>query len=290
MSIFGFPSLLGDVGQENLLVGGEQVQLLLEGESVSITISNFQMGYGAGYGLKRRVFNFWGIRDRFQAYHEAVLDNGPISFWPLDETSGTVATNRGLTVVNGTYSGTYTRGNVGTFPALKLSGAGYVTVPNNIGFSPGGGQMTAELLFQTETLVTGTIFSKMAGAQNEWVIITTATGGVTVAVYTLAGSVIIQTASANGILTVGNPYHIVFTIDMSAPTINLYINGALVSTSSTGSGGVTSNGTATVEIGRRASNTNFATGSIACAAIYDTDLIPSDVTRHYRAARLWEGV
>ena len=67
MSIFGFPLLLGDVGQENLLVGGGQVRLLLEGEPVAqsiIILPKYSMGYYGGYGYDKRVFNFWGARMR----------------------------------------------------------------------------------------------------------------------------------------------------------------------------------------------------------------------------------
>lgn len=66
-------------------------------------------------------------------YAQVVLQDGPVAFWPLDETSGTVANDLSGNGYNGTYTGGFTLGLAG-IPAggtgAKFNGTtGYVVAP-----------------------------------------------------------------------------------------------------------------------------------------------------------------
>jgi len=66
---------------------------------------------------------------RASHYQQLVLGDGPLGYWPLDETGGTTAADASGNANNGTYSGTYTPGQSG---ALAGSGGG-----SAVGFSGG---------------------------------------------------------------------------------------------------------------------------------------------------------
>jgi hypothetical protein len=104
------------------------VQLGANGNTYTAVVSN-QLGTATSSALTLTVI-------APTAYEQALLEYGPIAYWPLNETSGTTAYDV-IGGYNGSYNGTFTLGQPGPantfFGASSLAaqflGAGYVDIP-----------------------------------------------------------------------------------------------------------------------------------------------------------------
>jgi hypothetical protein len=67
------------------------------------------------------------------SYQSIILADNPVAYWPLDETSGTVAHDLSGNGYNGTYEGTYTLGSiplVAGVPSVLMGGHGTDSLVN----------------------------------------------------------------------------------------------------------------------------------------------------------------
>ncbi|MCC7449023.1 MAG: LamG domain-containing protein, partial [Anaerolineae bacterium] len=212
------------------------------------------------------------------AYPNTVLEDGPVSYWRLGETSGKTAADV-MGSNPGTITGGVTLGTAGAISgdsdkAMTFNGSsGYISIANkaSLNFT---GDFTLEawamptVLNGQERLILnkgGNQYRLGINANNRWygsVYI----GGVR---YNIVGSV--KPA-------VGRWDHIVLT--RSGSTLTLYINGASAGTVT--AAGTLDTTTRILAIGRKgASASSYFRGAIDEVAIYNTALSPAQVSAHY---------
>ncbi len=221
----------------------------------------------------------------FATYTEAVLADNPIHYYPLDETSGTVAADLGsLATSGGIYTGGFTLGQSSAAPLLgncvRLNGAEGTFV--DLGQFHPGNSVTLEAWVNADLDASSTykaIIARWDGSyEMDW-----NPGDV--------GNLVIRNdANAFGGVATESPisrgqwHHMVSVFD--AGTLTIFVDG--VQGSSQTIGGVLQNAGPTpdrVLIGAtRSGNFNWK-GLIDEVAIYDTALTPAQIRSHLRGSK-----
>ena len=224
----------------------------------------------------------------------AQLADSPIGAWPMVELSGTTAedftsNNRDMTHVN-----TPTLASPMSLPVGDSQGGvlyngtdEYSSLADNDVWSISKtGQLTVEFVTQLTALPAGTayIVSKGAGSNYEWQIQLSPGGLLTalVADATGATNLLILTGAAP-VLAAGRAYLVTIEFDLYGES-GLYVNDELVDTGYLSSPSSYANGTALVNVGRRADAAGFYPGAVKNLAIYDRKLGAERRAAHWEAA------
>ncbi len=166
------------------------------------------------------------------SYQQKVLASGPVSYWPLNETSGTTAFDLATGLNNITYGGTYTLGDTGLRtdgnPSVLFTtatGAAYTGVAINPSLNPL--QFTAECWVKpvdstVQYLVS--IQDRTTGGRTGFAIWKN-NGNTKFGMQCGTGATSTITLNSTTDAVAGNVYHVVGTYDGS--TFKLYVNGVL---------------------------------------------------------------
>ncbi len=216
---------------------------------------------------------------------QEILADNPVSYWRLNETSGTTATDA-MGANDGTYVSGYTLNQGGATGDGDLAvlfdgsaGAGGVTVANSASLQITGDQTMEAWLYPTSFVQRrnpiskayggeGTITQEISGALNYYY----GTGGGNTTPYTNCGS---GTALALNVWS-----HVV--VVRSSTTISWYVNGVPTNTCANPYGAVTAS-TNALAIGSGYTGWKYD-GRIDEVAIYNTALSAARVQAHYLAA------
>ena len=230
------------------------------------------------------------------SYRDTVLADQPIAYWRLGETSGTVAADqRGQRP--GSYAGAPTLGATGASPrdtdrATTFNGVNeYVSVPDAGSFTPlvgTAGKLSLEAWVKVNALPgagPGTIVSKAAAGAYEHSLRVHPNGSVEMVLWAPNGDTYQAAATPAGAVAAGQWVHLVATCE-NRVACRVYVNGVQRG-SATGGWGTTgpANGTAPLNIGRRADGTQYLNATIDEVAIYSGALSPTRVQAHYNAGR-----
>ncbi len=207
------------------------------------------------------------------SYAQTILGDQPRAYWPLDETTGTVAYDKSGNGLNGTIEPGVTLGQPGIpgAPGAMLfnGSSGYIDVPASSLLCP-----------LTEGSVEAWVKINNYSAIGDWVS-TGENGGYRVR--SLSGSASIVYSNANQLsspsaLPTGY-VHVVVTFSASGSQI--YQNGVLVA--SGGAAYSQSAGTAALHIGACIQYREYFNGLLSNVAIYDMPLSAAQVSNHYNA-------
>jgi hypothetical protein len=223
-----------------------------------------------------------------------VLGDNPVVYYPLNETSGTVATDISGNAVNGVYGSSVGLGG----PKLLSADTGDSAVFN--GSTSGAAadyiQVPASSVLKATTAVTVEAWVNLTASPfNTYIYVLqespATTGNAPYMLSVFGGQVVgrIYTGSAGtalsseATLALGKPYHLVLTYD--GAKMSLYINGALDSTTPV-KGTLGSYGTGDLGIGHQdaAGQSAVFQGDIPNVAVYTTALSAARVAFHYQAA------
>jgi hypothetical protein len=208
-------------------------------------------------------------------YKSTILSTaGLVSYWRLDETSGTTANDQ-KSANPGTYTGAYTLNQPGAIvndsdTAVKLSG-GYVSIPAASSLRPSS--ITIEGWVNLAAVGYGRIFSTSGGvylqvdSSNHPEFSYKGTDGNQ------------HTVTSSTVLSTGTWYYLAGTVDSSG-NVRLYINGALDSSLATGlpiQWGIY--GTAIGAYGDGSGG--FLNGTVDEIAVYNTALSATTIQNHY---------
>jgi Galactose oxidase-like, Early set domain/Concanavalin A-like lectin/glucanases superfamily len=218
------------------------------------------------------------------AYTQTVVNTeGLVAYWPLAETTGTVAYD-----IAGDHHGSYYNhpqlGIPGPGPATAVAFNGinqYVLLPRDV-----REDFSLELWFATHggvgTAITqwwqgaGLLDAEVPGVVDDFGTSLDATGRV----WAGTGNPDTSIHSTSG-LNDGTWHHLVFTRTQATGALTLYIDGAQVATGHGGAQPLTS--APGLRIGVLQSGVNFLAGSVADVAVYATALPAATVTAHFTA-------
>ncbi len=257
------------------------------GNSSTLTIPNVTTGDSGSYSVT--VTNVGGSVQSATNYlvvltpagYDAItMATGPTSYWPLNESSGPVATDY-LHNYNGTYNSsgvTYgVAGPVGSTVVTLNGTAGNVVIPYSAALNPSG-SFTAEGWFNpssvTSSLLCAMAANHVASPRSGWLIYESSAGWEfrTYNQNTTAVAVDIT----GGTPTVGQWSHVAVVWDGSKGYI--YVNGVLKNTS--GPTNFVANGDAAFTIGSRSDNAFLWGGSVGDVAFYGRALTPQEIQTH----------
>jgi hypothetical protein len=237
-------------------------------------------------------------------YDQAVLNDSPSFFWPLNESSGATANDLSPHGVNGTYESGTTQGAAGpsqvssTQTATSFNGTSGNVVSNTAVTGPQ--QFSVELWFKTTTDEGGKLVgfgdqqTGMSGSYDRHIYMMN-DGQLTFGVWT--GQT--NTIETPGVYNDGQWHHVVATVGPSGMT--LYVDGHLIGTNSNTSaqvfngfwriGGDNLNGWnldpwGSSSQGMTQPGSYYFQGSIGDVAVYPTALSAAQVATHYAAANV----
>lgn len=215
---------------------------------------------------------------------------GPAGYWRLGEATGTAAYDRGSAGVNGTYTGSPTlgvaslqaNGDPDTAVTFLTASSQYVTMADNAAWSiDTANALTVHAIVKpTVVNILQSIVAKGSAGQWEWALRITAGALVEFIIWTGAGSNIATITSTPTTLAAGSTYQIVAVVDYPN-SITIYVNGASVGTTTSFSGSY-ANGTAALNIARRAAGDQYASATIDEVAIWPIALSATQVANLYR--------
>ena len=225
-------------------------------------------------------------------YDVVVLADSPVSYWPLDDPTGTTATDLADSN-NGTYTSGFTLGGSG--PSGNFGGStafngstGYVSVTDAANL-----RITSTLTLEAWVFCTayssanfGRIISKLASNFPGYELLmassTSSSPPANTVYFQFGNTGALANVVDTGTLPLNTWIHFVATYN--GTTAILYRNGVQVASGSVGSATIASN-TTNLNIGRWPGTPagSFWTGSIAGAAVYNTVLTQSQITRHYQS-------
>lgn len=231
-------------------------------------------------------------------YAEVVLASNPVAYWRLDEGGG-VADNEGSlgAAVDGTYNGgtaTDTTLVQSDGNATRFNGSsGYILFPDNASINTPGPftERSIELWFNADDLTGTQILFEEGGSGNGFNIYTDGTN-----LYCQAwaanqgwgtgGDEKFQTA---GIAT-GTPYHVVLTFSSTQDRLRCYLNGVSMGADVTGMG-LMNGHSGDISVGYSTDGSYIHNGAFGAGgyfdglidevSIYNTELTPADVAKHY---------
>jgi hypothetical protein len=243
----------------------------------------------AAQGLTATPTFTWAA-DNTTAYSQVIQSDDPASYWKLDETAGTTATD-----TIGAANGTYTNGPLLNQPsgvkdantAVSFDGSNDSVQAGNVYGYSGSSSFSVEFWLNTDApsaTLWRRVISKEGTGGKGWDVYLAPTsyppanqlslerwnvGGTSNAVGTVAG------------LLAGTWYHVVLSYDGS--TMRLYLNGTLNAQAS--SALVEVSNTGPLVIGGSSDGTNFYSGLLDEVAIYPTVLSAQQVQEHYNAGK-----
>jgi len=213
-------------------------------------------------------------------------ETGLVSYWQLNESSGTTATDS-QDANNGTYTGGYALNPAP--PGTQVQGAvtfdgstNYISVNRNI-----QDDFTIEFWFKTTGIAPagsnffngwGLVNAEVSGVTNDFG--TSLVNGGQVAAGTGNPDTTIRSVATN--LNDGNWHYVAFTRVRSTGVINLYIDSTAAVTATANAGGLTA--PATINFGRILTGGGFFPGSLSNVAFYNVALSSAQVTAHFNAA------
>ena len=242
-----------------------------------------------GVDSSRGVWSLQEIADAeregvWPGYSTVVLDDAPLVYYKLDETSGTTATDSSG---NGNH-GTYINGpTLNIAPLIQDGRAVSFDGTNDRIDGPAVnvlGDVTVEVWYRPSS-VSGTMWVMSHAASGE-----TEATNTSYSIRVVGGSLRMlweDGAGANTEITpgvtlvVGNLYHIVMERDSVAKTVTTTVNGAVITTISY-TNNPTGGSSGVLGIGH-IYNTEFAAGILDEVAVYDHLLGADRVSRHYNA-------
>jgi PKD repeat protein len=247
--------------------------------TVSLTASN-----AAGPDTKTRT-DYISVSAPPASYRSLVLGDGPVSYWRLGETSGTVAADRAGTNA-GSVRGGVTLGAPGALAgdsdtSMSFDGtSGYVSVPNSASLNLTG-DLTVEAWVRPGPLdsITRAVLHKGGtGGYPTYQYRIGLTSGNLWRGTVYVGSNNLTVTSPSIASTIGWT-HVVMT--RSGSTLKLYLNGVSVATAT--ASGTLNTSTGMLAIGRTgAVSVDYFKGSIDDVAAYPTALSAAQVAEHYR--------
>ncbi|HTX47060.1 MAG TPA: beta-propeller fold lactonase family protein, partial [Solirubrobacteraceae bacterium] len=248
-----------------------------ESESAAVT----GLAPGNGYQFRLVATNATGTTDGATttfatsspqgSYASTVLANGPVSYWRLNETSGTTAADQ-EGVNPGTYSGGYTLGAPGPMSsdaAVTLNGStGYVKVPASASLNTADtfsleAWVKLAKLGSTEGLFGKGSYMFFINASNDLELYQPSVGPIA--------------TSTAGISSTAGWHYVVAT--KSGASVHLYLDG--VDVTGTVTNRTIASSTAALDIGAGAA---YLDGSISEVAVYNKVLTPAQVQADYVAA------
>jgi hypothetical protein len=235
----------------------------------------------------------WEARNT-SLYSQVVLSDGPASYWKLDETAGTTATDS-AGANNGTYTGgpvlNQTSGVKDAATAVTFDGsndyvagtdvhdfAGTSSFSAEVWFNRGTGNLTAwRRLISKERYVSST-------DKGGWSLqINASTDGAPQAVgfYRWNGASSQALVNSSIATKAGTWYHVVATYD--GTTMRLYVNGVLENSLATGLS--VENHTQQFALGKLSNGSSYYNGLMDEVAVYGSALSQQQITEHYNAGR-----
>lgn len=239
-----------------------------------------------------QISNLWISGSSSSTYEIAVIEtSGLVGYWPLSETSGTVAYDLSGNGNNGTYNGGYTQGETlapsgfGTTGVHFNGSSGYVSVPDP--FS--GGAFTLEIWGQADAIPGAGYWMDLfslgttGGSGGVGMQISSASGGSTNG-FTGVFPDVEGFASGYILTDTTNLHHYVFTYD-GGTTARMYVDGTQTSDSPI-TVGTPHSYTSPGAIGYRfmSGYASYWEGVLAHAAAYNVVLTAAQVNAHYEAA------
>lgn len=207
-------------------------------------------------------------------YARAVLADGPIGYWRLNETSGHVAVDSSGHGRHGFYQGAEAQGTPGGLAsgdnAARITVGSYVSLP---GFWGGGPALSIEAWVRVDG-ITGDFQAVVSPNDLSVAHLQIHTGGAT-AFYTSSGFALLPNIPP----AVGVWKHLVIVGASGAS--RLYVDGQLVGSNSLGFSSITPG---SLLIGRGYVNGRRFDGLIDEVSIYDQALSQEQVLEHYRAS------
>jgi hypothetical protein len=239
---------------------------------------------GWGISLKRIVtgigFVAWCTVSTASAaplqYVSAVLADGPVGYWSLEEKAGTTAIDNSASSLNGTYNG----------PTLGQSGAMPLYAPLFDGANDYVQIADAAPLDVTDLTLEAWI--SWNGTSGERVILNKESTYM-FAVKNGAFQAAVEASGPGSWFWVGTQpismntwTHVVATYDSSTGILSTYVNGVLDTAMFNQGGAVLANNNP-LQIGKRSIGSFFG-GGIDEVAVYDSVLTPTQIAAHYSAA------
>jgi hypothetical protein len=227
-------------------------------------------------------------------YANTVLRDTPVGYWKLDETSGTVAADSSGNSRNGTYSGTYTQGqpgltgNSGTSTYFNGGATSYVSIPSNADFRfTTNNQITVEFWYKGTQVgsgggqPTGLFTSNVDASNKQWIVGIDSTGHVQAQNIRFQG-IYGDTISVSTIND-DKRHHVVVNYNVTTLKVDIYIDGIL---DKSGTAPSWDNfGSPALRIANNP-RSNSAAATIDDAAIYKTNLTPTQIAQHYSSGTL----
>lgn len=229
------------------------------------------------------------------SYQNVVLSDNPLTFWMMNETSGTTATDLGSAAINGTYVDTPTlnvsTSLIGLPKGVTFDGIGeYLKTDNQSAYNLApNGNWSHECWFKTTTTGVCSISAVRNHGASEGGTILSAfftnvtTNKVSLYVTDSAGTGYVTLTSSTSINT-GSYFHICATA-VSGGALKLYING--VEEASTTSSRSSSTQSRDFVVAAQPAQTGVWQNPIAetamAAALYNTTLSSTRVLAHYNA-------
>ena len=216
-------------------------------------------------------------------YRATVVADGPVSYWRLGETSGTVAAD-----AVGVGSGTYRNGVALGAPSLLTSDTAnpaatfdgvndVVSVPSTSALSPSSA-VTVEAWVRPSKLPAAGSFASLVTKAESYSL---QFNGPQIEFTTTRSGTRRRVQAPVGTIVAGGTYHVVGTFD--GTTQRLYVNGAQVASASI-SGAMTVN-TNSVTIGSWNGSSEFLAGTLDEVAVYAKVLTPTQIANHYNAGK-----
>lgn len=221
------------------------------------------------------------------AYVAEVESDSPVSFWQMQETSGTTADDSQVAAHDGTYTNGPTlnqSGPAANVVAVDFDGSNdYVDIADHADFTPAG-DFSVEAWVKNDAASPSAQFivgKLTTGGDKEWSLSYDANGFEAV-LWNTGGSAW-EIANEGGTGTDATAWHhVVLVYDAGTTTLRVYVDGTEAGSDNTTSGSRTGNTTVNVNIGRRTSG-NYWSGHIAMVAYYGSELSSTQVSDHYDA-------
>lgn len=214
-------------------------------------------------------------------YRGTVLNEHPVSYWRLDDASGTIAGDE--TVAN---PGTYTAPTLGVAGLLSTdadTAVGFDGTSSDVRIGQAGsldltGALTLEAWIKPASLPTAGVSRSILAKPGSYALQLVGPS----AAFTIVQLGVRRTVMAPaGVIAAGGTYHLVGTFD--GATERLYVNGVQVATSAvTGAADLTIGG---VHIGSWDGASEFFGGTIDEAAVYSKVLDATSVAAHYNVSK-----
>jgi hypothetical protein len=229
-------------------------------------------------------------------YADAILADGPVSWWRLDEASGTTAADQ-IGANPGTYTGGFTLGQPGALAqsgdadaSVLLNGTtGYVSVPFSSALNTSVFTWEAWVKFGTVSGQQAIISTTSEPSVNVFDGITwnlDGSGNYAANINTGGPSGTFLYLGVTGGFVVGNWYHLAFTWNSSNGSYQGWVNGASTASGTQTVAGFAANTTGLMGIGENGSfapPANTLSGNMAQAAVYNYALSTAQVAAHYNA-------